>query len=1074
MNKRQTLIATAVAVALWGSYQVALAADATVPAPATPSPDAGKPNTGDSAGPDQITKAELETVTITGVRQSQERAIEVKRLAPSIQDSISAENIGQLPDRTITDSLQRITGVQINRDAGVGTSVDVRGLPQVGTMLNGEVFMTPDQIDSQQPDFTTLPATLFSQVDVIKSPTSAQTETGISGALNLHTYRPWDLPRGFTYNYSLTGERGDATHQNGEEAAGLISYNGDGRWGLQLSANYSDTKHKNANEGLDQYGVILNPESGAATGSTGGYSGFIAPWTGVAAPPSAVRVFGTGCGSYCNVDVNGDGKSNGVFMGSQDISLYDITTERKRKAANASFQFDFGRGFTFTSDYIYAHQDQFDRNIGIQFNSTNWQGATYVPLQSRNTGSTVLGQYNTPPDVAPPDPTWAGQQIYTTQVYEKWPGDVESFSQITRWDSTAQNFNAQVDFNNGGAFKGSVRGIYETAHQSNIETDINISDSDGCLWADPSTGLPCGTFVYPAQLGGNRVFNAIGIPQNTIPITANFTGRNLAISLPPSLASAFANPNGWTMKTLESGDNYDRRTSISALRFDGEYGFNKSIQLKFGVRNEIRTADNYGFTLVTPVYGGIGATNPDGSPNATGCLVRYVGSDVILGGNGTDTTPNTWCTAGNAQGQFRGGPLSSQQLSKTPPPLANNFQQYTNLLGSGITFWGINPKAMDNPIAFWQSLYPDTTTQEAPGITWNVWMKELSSYLQADFGGDLGNMSYSGNVGVRFIQTKLDITQSLSGDPGQYGTEPAATGTQATERSYSDVLPAANFALKVTDKLVLRLAASKNMMPLNLSQWGGGLTLGYSLLETPQGPIFAVSQGTSTGNPHLNPWRSTNYGFNVEYYMNPTSMIALQFFYIDMESFIINGSTKNCNLPDEDGVVRGRCVTITQPIQGAGNSISGVEFDYRQGFTFLPGLLAYTGIEINYTYAPSNTGKRDLAGNKIPFQDNSTESGNVVLWYQSNRFQARVAYNYRSKRAVSEDEGGIYGLELYEAPQKYLDASVAYKVSKYAELFVNGTNLTNEYQRYYLVWPDQPAHSTFSERLYQVGVRGQW
>jgi TonB-dependent receptor len=1077
MNKRQTLIATAVAVALWGSYQVAFAADATEAAPTTPSPDAGNPNSANAtAGPEQVTKSELETVTITGVRQSTERAIEVKRLAPSIQDSISAENIGQLPDRTITDSLQRITGVQINRDAGVGTSVDVRGLPQVGTMLNGEVFMTPDQIDSQQPDFTTLPATLFSQVDVIKSPTSAQTETGISGALNLHTYRPWDLPSGFTYNYSLTGERGDATHKNGAEGAGLISYNG-GRWGLQLSANYSSTTHNNANEGLDQYGVVLNPETGAASASpSGGYTGFIAPWTGVPSPPPQVRIFGTGCGSYCNVDVNGDGKSNGIFMGSQDISLYDITTERKRKAANASFQFDFGHGFTFTSDYIYGHQDQFDRNIGIQFNSTNWQGATYVPLQSRNTGSGTLGQYNTPQDPPLPaqDPAWAGQQIYTTQVYEKWPGDVESFSQITRWDSTAQNLNGQLDFNNGGAFKGSVRGIYETAHQSNIETDINISDSDGCLWADPNTGLPCGTFVYPAQLGGNRVFNPIGIPQNTIPITANFTGRNLAISLPPSLVSAFANPNGWTMKTLESSDNYDRRTSITALRFDGEYAFNKSIKLDFGVRNEIHTADNYGFTLVTPVYGGIGATNPDGTPNATGCLVRYVGSDVILAGNATDTTPNTWCTAGNSQGNFRAGPLSSQQLSKTPPPLANNFQQYSNLLGSGITFWGINPKAMDNPIAFWQSLYPNTTTQEAPGITWNVWMKELSSYLQADFAGELGDMSYSGNVGVRFIQTKLDITQTLSGDPGQYGTEPATTGTQLTERSYTDVLPALNFSLKMTDKLVMRLAASKNMMPLNLSQWGGGLTLGYSLLETPQGPIFAVSQGTSTGNPNLDPWRSTNYGVNFEYYMNPASMLALQFFYIDMQSFIISGSTKNCNLPDEDGVVRGRCVTITQPIQGAGNSISGVEFDYRQGFTFLPGLLRYTGLEVNYTYAPSNTGKRDLAGNKIPFQDNSTESGNLILWYQSNRFQARVAYNYRSKRAVSESVGGIAGMEMYEAPQKYLDASIAYKVSKYAELFVNGTNLTNEYQRYYLVWPDQAAHSTFSERLYQVGVRGQW
>jgi TonB-dependent receptor len=275
----------------------------------------------------------LETVTIVGVRQSQERAIEVKRLAPSIQDSISAENIGQLPDTTITDALQRITGVQINRDGGVGTSVDVRGLPQVGTMLNGEVFITPDQIDAQQPDFTTLPATLFNQVDVIKSPTSAQTTTGISGAIDLHTYRPWDLPTGFTYAYSLNGQKGDVSRKTGKEGHGLIAYNGDGRWGLQLSADYADTTLSGARdtdgngnpgpamEGLDQYGVILHGENAE---SAAAYNGFLAAWNGAPIPPQ-IHQFPNG-----SVDVNGDGKSNGVFMGSQDISLYAQAQVRQR------------------------------------------------------------------------------------------------------------------------------------------------------------------------------------------------------------------------------------------------------------------------------------------------------------------------------------------------------------------------------------------------------------------------------------------------------------------------------------------------------------------------------------------------------------------------------------------------------------------------------------------------------------------------------------------------------------------------------------------------------------------------
>jgi TonB-dependent receptor len=1056
---RMALLAAAATSAMASEHASAPAPSPGAADPAvqtTPSPDAAKDRVPDES-----------VVTVYGVRQSQIKAIEAKRLAPSIMDSISAESIGALPDVTITDALQRITGVQINRDAGVGTSVDVRGLPQVGTMLNGEVFITPDQIDSQQPDFTTLPATLFNQVDVIKSPTASQTETGISGSLNLHTYRPWDLPHGFTYSYSADGERGSTARKTGPEANGLISFNDDGRWGLQVSGDFSDTTRTgtaggataggNPTESLDQYQVIFHGENPV---SAGAYNGFLGAWNGAPIPPRIVQ------NPDGSVDVNGDGKSNGVFMGSQNIGLYDSTVQRKRQAANASFQADLSNGLTLTSDYFYAHQTQYERSVGLQFNSTNWQGATYVPLQSRDTGSTTLGQYNTPDD--PNAAAWAGSHIYTTQVYEKYPGDVESFSQVIRRGSTAQNANLQLDFDNGGPFTASVRGIRETAQQEFIETDVNISDSDGCLWADPSSALPCGTFVYPTELGGDRVFNAIGIPQNTQPITANFTGRNIGITLPPTLAAAFANPNGWAFKTLESNEDYNRRTGITALRFDGHYKFNEGFHLNFGVRNSIRSASNDGYTLVTPVYAGMGASDPNG------CLVRYAGSDVILSGNGTDTTPSTWCTAGNAEGAFRAGPLSSQALSKTPAPLANNFKQYSNLLGSGINFWAIDPHAMDNPLAFWKSLYPNTTTQASPGTTWGVSLKETATYLQGDFNGKLGSMSYSGNVGARLIHTDLNVTQHLTGAPGQYGTEAADGGEDVTRRSYNDVLPAVNFSLNMTDQLTLRLSYSKNMMPLNLSQWGGGLQLNYSLQETKTGPIYQVAAGQSNGNPTLNPWRSTNYGASFEYYINPTSMVNLELFRINVQSFIINGAVTDCTRPDEDGVVRNHCITITEPLQGSGNSIQGVEFDYRQGFTFLPGFLSNTGMEFNVTYAPSKTGERDLAGNEIPFQDNSTESGNFILWYQNKRFQARVAYNYRSKRAFQSDVGGIMGLEEYEAAQRYLDASVAYKVSKYAEVFVNGTNLSNEYQRFYLVWPDQYGHANFSERMFTFGVRGQW
>ena len=79
----------------------------------------------------------------------------------------------------------------------------------------------------------------------------------------------------------------------------------------------------NSNAGLDQYGVIFNGENAA---SAGAYNGFMGAWNG-AEIPSQIAQNPDG-----SVDVNGDGLSNGVFMGSQNIGLYDITTQRKRQA----------------------------------------------------------------------------------------------------------------------------------------------------------------------------------------------------------------------------------------------------------------------------------------------------------------------------------------------------------------------------------------------------------------------------------------------------------------------------------------------------------------------------------------------------------------------------------------------------------------------------------------------------------------------------------------------------------------------------------------------------------------------
>ena len=202
-----------------------------------------------------------------------------------------------------------------------------------------------------------------------------------------------------------------------------------------------------------------------------------------------------------------------------------------------------------------------------------------MPLQSRDTGSPALGSYGTPED------GWDNMHLYTTQVYEKWPGDVESFTQNTLKKSIARNFNMQLDFDNGGPFTGSVRGIRDTAHQSNVETDTNISDSDGacgrtCLNDGvPDDALPPGTFIYP---GGNRVFNANGIPQNTIPIIARFPQPQHRHR--PAADARDRVRRSQRLDDEDAGIGRRLRTAesaITALRFDGHYDFGGNFQSRF-------------------------------------------------------------------------------------------------------------------------------------------------------------------------------------------------------------------------------------------------------------------------------------------------------------------------------------------------------------------------------------------------------------------------------------------------------------------------------------------------------------
>ena len=117
----------------------------------------------------QALDEEVETITVTGIRGSLVRAMDLKKSADGIVDAISAEDIGKFPDQNVAESLQRISGVAIDRDGGEGQSISVRGLgPEFNAVLvNGRTMASVS--GGRAFSFDTLAAELISGAEVHKT-----------------------------------------------------------------------------------------------------------------------------------------------------------------------------------------------------------------------------------------------------------------------------------------------------------------------------------------------------------------------------------------------------------------------------------------------------------------------------------------------------------------------------------------------------------------------------------------------------------------------------------------------------------------------------------------------------------------------------------------------------------------------------------------------------------------------------------------------------------------------------------------------------------------------------------------
>ncbi len=349
---------------------------------------------------------QVDKVTVTGFKASVESALAAKRDDNGIVDVIKAEDIAKFPDTNLAEALQRVPGVVIDRDAGEGRQITVRGLGGdfVRVRINGiEALATTGGTDSsgganrgRSFDFNVFPAELFNTLTVRKS-SSADVEEGSLGAtIDLQTSRPFDFP-GFVAAASAQARYNDLAKETDPRFSFLVSDRfADGKIGLLVSGAYSSRNL--FEEGFSTVRWDNGPSSG----------GWCAP-QGVTANPSNSTATTCGPAAQGVARLPASASATSAYNTASDAANFHprlprygrLTHDQERTGFTGAFQWKPTPATLVTADYLYSKIDatrQEDFLEAISFSRTAAQGGkpqtSVIDTAYASNGALLYGLYN--------------------------------------------------------------------------------------------------------------------------------------------------------------------------------------------------------------------------------------------------------------------------------------------------------------------------------------------------------------------------------------------------------------------------------------------------------------------------------------------------------------------------------------------------------------------------------------------------------------------------------------------------------------------------------------------------------
>lgn len=499
----------------------------------------------------------LDVFEVVGIRESYEKAVEIKRQSYQTIDAIVAEDIGKFPDNNLVEALQRVTGVQVtNRASGEIASVSIRGLDDITTTINGRNIFTASGRSVALQD---VPASLLARVDVYKTRAAEQIETGIAGVIDIRTHRPFNF-EGDRYTVALRGtyqEQSDEIDPNVSVLASTTWENDLGKFGALVNVSYARTSYRDQSVTAGAMVPFLTED---APDGWVPYERIFLTDGRVTENPIWQAGLESGLPDEEGSTLLMNGEEVEYLLSRDAVFQSDFTGERERSATNIALQWAPNDKSVYTFEVFYNSYDNESFN-NLLFSFVDWWG----DLGADPSSTVVL---------------YPGTNI----VKERTVGSVYGFTSgdltVGETDTYLYAFNA--DWTIGDNFKLKADASYQTSEYTTDFFAMRAERVAPSIWVDfnPGNGVTAFGFADNAS---------------TTVDESDLTDASL-----------------WTIAQLYDNGNY-YKGEAKTISLDGQYfpdwGFVKDI--KFGFRADDRNASEGQRTADAGVLGLSLADHPE-------------------------------------------------------------------------------------------------------------------------------------------------------------------------------------------------------------------------------------------------------------------------------------------------------------------------------------------------------------------------------------------------------------------------------------------------------------------------------